>query len=441
MNIWSKQTYPSPIFILFGSVGCAIFIMMTVALASATSPAVGTITFIQTSDVAIAEDLHIYAQYPASYGHQYAGQWRNEAVDAFNQPRDIAVDAEGTVYVADTMNHHIQKFAADGTYLYRWGSLGVGPNRLNEPKGVAVTNDGHIAVADYGNARIQIFTAFGTQVRSWGELGTAVGNFDHPEGVAVAPNGDVYVADTGNDRIQYFTVTGGYRGSWGSLGTGNGQFDFPTNLAISAEEEVYVVDTFNHRVQKFSLTGGFLGAWGSVGSGAGQFSYPTGIAIDSEGYVYVTESGNNRVQKFDKHGNYITQWGSAGSSSGQFNQPIGLEVNLTGDVLVADRNNNRVQRFNAPVPVQMALDTDGSDGDVITNTITVTPPAGSYQFTLFSSNGWLLIGPDCVSSDTANPPTVTASQIHLNLVDGANVTCTLPTVAASEQAYLSVISK
>lgn len=76
----------------------------------------------------------------------------------FYEPRGIAVDLQGNVFVADTRNHRIQKFAPNGTFLCKWGARGKKPGQFDFPYGVAVDGDDNVYVADKYNNRIQKFT-------------------------------------------------------------------------------------------------------------------------------------------------------------------------------------------------------------------------------------------------------------------------------------------
>ena len=69
----------------------------------------------------------------------------------------MAVDAAGTVYVADWGNQRVQAFAADGTYLAQWGESGTDDGQFDGASDVAVAADGTVYVTDYYNHRVQTF--------------------------------------------------------------------------------------------------------------------------------------------------------------------------------------------------------------------------------------------------------------------------------------------
>ncbi|MHC1726090.1 MAG: 6-bladed beta-propeller [Syntrophobacteraceae bacterium] len=129
-----------------------------------------------------------------------------------HHPYAIATDADGYIYVADTDNHRIQVFNADGTFDSKWGGWGSGDGQLYNPQGIAVAPDGTVYVADTLNNRIQQFrdddetiNRNWVLVRKWGISGSGDGQFSSPIGITVAPDGSVYVADSYNDRIQVYS--------------------------------------------------------------------------------------------------------------------------------------------------------------------------------------------------------------------------------------------
>jgi DNA-binding beta-propeller fold protein YncE len=314
------------------------------------------------------------------------------ADDQFSYPRGIAVHpTNGEVYVADTYNHRIQVFNANGAFKRKFGGFGSNDGQFNYPQGVALdpTNN-EVYVADTNNHRIQVFNANGVHQRDWGGNGTANGQFNYPQGVAFDPNSrEVYVADTNNHRIQKFSRTGNFIfGIWnGRKWTGvapaplsynlNSWFSYPEGVGVDPNNgDIYVADTNNHRIQRFSGTGAFLTKWGTGTSGPwnGQFYSPHGVTVDSGGDVYVVDS-NHRVQKFEADGRFLTKWGSSGDRDGLFSTPEGVAVHDSTDfVYVVDAGNHRIQRFErfgfslAVAPASKTI----VKGDVAEYTLTLT---------------------------------------------------------------------
>ncbi len=320
---------------------------------------------------------------------QFALTWGTSGSGAgqFSYPEGIVRDAAGNLYVADSFNDRIQKFAADGTFLTQWGTYGTGNGQFNHPHGLAVAG-GYVYVGDTSNNRVQKFTDMGTYVTQWGTYGTGNGQFNLPQGVGVDAAGNVFVADWNNHRVQRFTATGTYLGQWGTLGTGNGKFNHPYGVTVDSTDRVWVVDFDNDRVQAFTTAGAFVTKWGNAGTADGQFDRPTFLAVDPTGAVYVADYGNNRIQKFTDTGTFLTKWGTSGTAHGQFGflrSATGVSVDESGNVWVTDRTNNRVQQFAtvpsatevAPVFVQ-AWGTPGSGDGQFNNpdAVGVSPVTG-----------------------------------------------------------------
>ena len=269
----------------------------------------------------------------------------------FDAPRDVAVDAAGTIYVADTQNNRIQLFDANGAFLAKWESLG-GQGRFSFPTAVAVSRTiggrRFVYVADRNNQRIAQFTDAGEFVRAWGGFGSLNGQFQHPSGVALDTAGNVYVADTLNHRIQKFDDAGVFLTTWGGFGSGHGAFDEPFGVAVGEDGTVYVADVRNFRIQAFSSTGVFRTAWGGRGRGDSQFGVGGlfGLAIAQDGTVYVGDSDNDRVQRFTGEGVFLDAWGAEGSELGELQLPTGVAIAGDGTVFVADSANYRIQRFD-----------------------------------------------------------------------------------------------
>ncbi len=287
-----------------------------------------------------------------------------------DNPHGTAVDAAGNLYVADVLNHRIQKFDPTGEFLLKWGlepnpslphdvpyrmastpgfagsAMGTGEGEFKYPLDVAVGPAGLVYVVDRGNHRIQKFTPTGDFLASWGELGNEPGQFANPRGIAVAQDGTVFVTDSDNHRVQAFSASGTFLRSWGEPGEADGEFDTPYGITIDAQGSVYVADTYNHRIQKFNATGAHLRSWGMQGSWFGQFDQPTGLAVDPLGRIVVTDSANQRVQLFNGEGVFQDHWGGElGSGWGEFRFPDDVGVDALGNLYIVDGNNHRIQKL------------------------------------------------------------------------------------------------
>jgi len=258
----------------------------------------------------------------------------------FNEPRGLAVDARGFVYVVDSKNHRIQKWAPEGQVLKTWGKEGQGPGEFKDPCGVAVGPDGSVYVADTWNHRIQKFTSEGKFLAEWVEQ---TSGFWGPRGIAVAPDGSaVFVTDTGNKRVVKFDPNGQQLLQWGKEGSRPGEFIEPVGLAFNQEGELYVADTGNRRVQVFRQDGTFVRE--HPVSGWEEFYTEPYIALLGEDLI-ATDSFNHRVARYNKVGALVYVWGKTGAGPGEFNRPIGVAVDADGAVYISDTMNHRIQKF------------------------------------------------------------------------------------------------
>ncbi|MBN1304363.1 MAG: TIGR03663 family protein [Anaerolineales bacterium] len=279
-----------------------------------------------------------------------------------NGPRGIAVAPDSSLYVADSRNHRIQHFNADGSFINAWGSYAnildgeIPPGTFNEPWGVAVGPDGSVYVADTWNHRIQKFTEDGKFIAAWGTYGLAETPLSMwgPRDIAVSKDGRlVFVTDAGNKRVVVFTERGEPVTAFGEIGYDPGQFDEPIGIDVDENGIVYVADTWNRRIQSFApSTDGInyypLTQWDVAGWYGESLENKPFLVVGNQGQVFITDPELYRVVQFDSQGGFIRAWGNYGIDTSSFGYATGIEVDQDGNIWVTDAGNNRIMHFVLP---------------------------------------------------------------------------------------------
>jgi sugar lactone lactonase YvrE len=167
----------------------------------------------------------------------------------------IAIDGSGNLFALDMPStaYRVQKLTSTGTYVSSFAiAKGVGASALSEPKGMALDKEGHVWVADTGNSRLREMTAVGSTMATIGTIGTGLGRVSHPRGVTVDGAGHVWIADTGNSRVLELSSGGTYLARFGEPGTGVGKLSEPSGVALDPSGNLWVASPGNNRVERWT---------------------------------------------------------------------------------------------------------------------------------------------------------------------------------------------
>jgi sugar lactone lactonase YvrE len=126
------------------------------------------------------------------------------APGTFSLPTGVAVDADGNVYVTDTLNNRVETFDADGKFINTFGKNGDGPQDFERPKGIAVDCDGHIWVTDAAQDRIKVFNREGRLLIYLGQHGEYPGRFMGINSIAIDKGNRVITSEMFPGRVQVF---------------------------------------------------------------------------------------------------------------------------------------------------------------------------------------------------------------------------------------------
>ncbi|MHA3790013.1 Ig-like domain-containing protein, partial [Flavobacterium hauense] len=321
------------------------------------------------------------------YVEQATTETTVQLAGGFNLPAGIAINAQGTIYVADVYNSAIKKMNSDGSNVQTIGS------GFNASFGVTVDAQGIVYVADTYNNAIKKMNADGTNIQTIGS------GFSYPQGVAVDAQGTIYVANTSNSTIKKMNADGS---NIQTIGSG---FSYPYGVAIDALGSIYVVDTGNNAIKKMNSDGSNIQ---TIGSG---FYSPIAVAIDAQGSIYVVDTGNNSIKKMNADGSNIQIIGSG------FSTPYGVAIDAKGIVHVADGLNNAVKKIIPAITsnrVAVNVTIDVVTAPTVTNVVLTQGVTASALTAISGSTGlkWYAAATGGTGSTTAlTPITTTAGNI------------------------------
>jgi len=289
----------------------------------------------------------------------------------FNDAAGLAVDRAGTMYVADEHNHRIRMITSAGqiTTIAGTGAEATGGDggpahlaQLNTPSAIAVDAAGTIYVAELASNRVRKITG--------GVITTLAGPSDllqAPKGIAIAPGGGVFVAALGCNRVVRISPRGAiqpFAGTGQSAFGGDGvlavntPLNGPYDVAVDSLGNVYIAE-FN-RIRKVGRDGLITTIAGGEEQGsasdgpakAARFRNIYALTVDRAGNVFVCDTNNHVVRRISAAGVVATIAGNGASRyscSGQLHPgeskpamaldliaPSGVAISPAGEVYVSN---------------------------------------------------------------------------------------------------------
>jgi tetratricopeptide (TPR) repeat protein/sugar lactone lactonase YvrE len=268
------------------------------------------------------------------------------------EPVDIALDAQGRIYVRDANTKSIKVYSPNGVYLRSLPKSG-------KPVALSVAEDG-IYVADETSFSILKYDFDTNLVYSFGSMGEGKAQFKSLSGMAVDRAQQVFIGDAKKALIDAFVVEAGKPLESLPKAAGRTSVKWLENipeevqqLAWDGKETIYAVG--KNKRSLLTIRKGV--AAGTINLDEMQLA---GVTVDKSGAIWVLDKKNYQVAKLDESGKVLLKFGSEGSGAGQFNSPSAIAVSSSGMIFVSDRSNHNVQIFRADGVFLNALNGDNS---------------------------------------------------------------------------------
>ena len=223
----------------------------------------------------------------------------------FTRSHGLRIDREGNLWATDVGAHTVVKLNPMGQVLLTIGTKGqagewneaAGSRKLNQPNDIAIAANGDVFVAQghtpgltSGDARVLKFDKEGRFIKSWGGKGKEPGQFDVAHGIAIDPKGLLWVMDRENSRIQVFDADGKFVREQKYKG-------LPCSVAFG-RDEAFMVNGFTGQLLRLDAGGKVLAATGKPGTAPGEFGEAHFIALSPRNDVYIADSVNGQLMKF-----------------------------------------------------------------------------------------------------------------------------------------------
>jgi sugar lactone lactonase YvrE len=314
---------------------------------------------------------------------------------SLNNPRGLAVDESGNLFISDSLNNRIRRVDSGmksiitvagnggGTFSGDNG-LAIGAS-LNAPENIVLDASGNLLFSDRLNNRIRRVNI------STGIITTIAGNgFTLPSGLTIDGAGNLFITDTQNNRIRRIdpgteditTLAGTDR----DIGDGdkavNVSLGSPSSLVIDSAGNMLIADAESNRVRRVDRATGVIrtvagnGIKGNSGDDEpaerASLNEPNAVAVDAEGNFFIADTGNNRIRRVDARTGNITTVAGTGEAglngdnllakNANLNRPRGVAVDSSGNLFIADTANNLIRRVDAKTQIINVVAGNGTSG-------------------------------------------------------------------------------
>lgn len=216
------------------------------------------------------------------------------------EPWGLEILADGRVVIADTFGWRVRIFSMELEPLLSFGQAPAntppGPLELFGPRDVAVDADGNLWVTDTGHDRIQVFTDEGEFVRTIGTEGAGDGQFDEPVGIDIAPDGRVYVADMYNGRVVVLSTEADFVAAFPVSGWGGQDATDKPYIEVLRDGRIALSVPALNEVRVYSADGN---AEVTITGGEEPLQRPYGIVEIADGRLWVSEGAAGRLRLFE----------------------------------------------------------------------------------------------------------------------------------------------
>ena len=330
-----------------------------------------------------------------------------------NEPKSLALGANGMLYLADAENHVIRKVDLSSGLIMTVAGRPETDTGTSEPVRAQAPAEDEDPLADPPTDKAEKFVQLsdvsgtvryvvgtGKSGRFGGDGGPATqAALNFPGAVAVDGHGNLYIADTMNHRVRKVdaatgtisTIAGTGQHRWSGDGgpATAAALNEPAALAVDDRGNLYIADQSNNRVRKVDLNTGLIstvagtGETGYTGDGMpaaeAGISGPSGLAIGPDGALYIADTFSGRIRRIDPETGVISTVAGDGGEyrfsgmpnefSTSLSRPYGIALDAAGNLLITDSDSHLIRRWDRKKKIitrlagsgQARFDGDGGD--------------------------------------------------------------------------------